>query len=127
MKSGIRQQFGRLSVDETAAPVDALPVVLPEAAPPIELLVLGGLEGELDGEAGEAEPALDGFAAVFSRGWPFESLQCVDAEIVLLAPAAGDEVDCAVAETAPKHTSVVERISDEIFMGSSLGWMLPPS
>jgi hypothetical protein len=62
----------------------------------IDPLALGGLEGELDGEAGEAEPALDGLAAVFSRGCPLESLQCVEAEMLLLpAPAAGDEVDCA--------------------------------
>jgi hypothetical protein len=90
------QQFGRLSVDEAVAPVDALPVVLAGALPALGPLAVGGLEGELDGEAEEAEPALDGLAAVFSRGWPFESLQCVEAEmLLLLAPAAGGEEDCA--------------------------------
>src|SRR4026208_1536147 len=103
------QQFGRLSVDEAVAPVDALPGLVPEVLPPLDPLALGGLEGELDGEAGEAEPALDGLAALFSRGWPFESLQCVEAEmLLLLAPAAGGEEDCAWPEAAPRHTSVAE-------------------
>jgi hypothetical protein len=75
-------------------PVDV--VVLPAALPPVGPLALGGLEGEVDGEAEEAEPALDGLAAVFSRGWPFEFLQCVEAEMgLLLAPVSEGELDCA--------------------------------
>jgi hypothetical protein len=107
---------------EGELPLDALPVVLPEALPPIEPLALGGLEGELEGEAEEAEPAPDGLDALFNRGWPFESLQCVEAEmlLLLLAPAAGDGDDCADAEPAPKHSSVVASRMDFIFMGALL-------
>jgi hypothetical protein len=88
--------------------------VLPEALPPIEPLAAGELEGALDGKEEEAEPALDGFDALLSLGWPFESLQCVETEMVLLllAPAAGDEADCADAETAPKHSRVVASVRD---------------
>ena len=106
-------------------PVDALPVVLPEALPPIEPLALGGLEGELEGEAGVAAPALDGLAAGLSRGWPFESLQCVEAEMRLLSLPAGDEVDCAEPGTAPKHNSVVASRRDFAFTGALLG-IAPP-
>jgi hypothetical protein len=108
-------------------PVDALPVVLPEKLPPGEPLAPGGLEGELDGEAEEAEPALDGLDAPLSRGWPFESLQCVEAEMrgLSLAPAGGDEVDCAETGTAPKHNSVVASRRDFAFMGALPG-IAPP-
>ncbi|HEY5965133.1 MAG TPA: hypothetical protein VIU42_14045 [Xanthobacteraceae bacterium] len=96
--------------------------VLPEALPPIEPLAAGELEGALDGKEEEAEPALDGFDALLSLGWPFESLQCVETEMVLLllAPAAGDEADCADAETAPKHSRVVASVRDFAFMGTLL-------
>jgi hypothetical protein len=104
--------------------VDALPVVLLGALL-IDPLALGGLEGELGGEADEADPALDGLAAAFSRGWPFESLQCVEAEIRgLLAPAAGGEFDCAYPETAPKHINVAERQRSVLFMGTP--WAVSP-
>jgi hypothetical protein len=99
--------------------------VLPEGLPPIEPLALGGLEGELDGEAEEAEPALDGLDALLSRGWPFESLQCVEAEMRLLSLAAGDEVDCAETGTAPKHSRVVASRRDFAVMGALLG-IAPP-
>jgi hypothetical protein len=108
-------------------PVDALPVVPPEALPPIEPLAAGGLEGELEGEAEEAEPALDGLDALLSRGCPFESLQCVEAEMrgLSLAPAGGDEVDCAETGTAPKHNSVVASRRDFAFTGALPG-IAPP-
>ena len=105
-------------------PLDALPVVLPGPLPPIAPPAAGA-DGELEGELEEAEPALDGLEAVLRRGWPFESLQCVEAEMVLLlAPAGGDEVDCAETETAPKHRSVVASIRD-LAIGALLG-LLPP-
>jgi hypothetical protein len=112
---------------EGGVPVDALPVVLPEALPPVEPLAAGGLEGEVEGEAEEAEPALDGLDALLSRGRPFESLQCVEAEMrgLSLAPGAGDEVDCAETGTAPKHNSVVASRRDFAFMGTLPG-IAPP-
>ncbi len=112
---------------EGGAPVDALPVVLEEALPPVEPLALGGLEGELEGEADEAEPALDGLDATLSRGCPFESRQCVEAEMrgLSLAPGAGDEVDCAETGTAPKHNSAVASRRDFAFMGALPG-IAPP-
>ena len=112
---------------EGGVAVDALPVVLPEALPPVEPLAAGGLEGELEGEAEEAEPALDGLDALLSRGRPFESLQCVEAEMrgLSLAPGAGDEVDCAETGTAPKHNSVVASRRDFAFMGTLPG-IAPP-
>ena len=114
---------------EGGAPVDALPVVLEEALPPVEPLALGGLEGELEGEADEAEPALDGLDATLSRGCPFESRQCVEAEMrgLSLAPGAGDEVDCAETGTAPKHNSVVASRRDFAFMGALSGIAHPVS
>jgi hypothetical protein len=97
--------------------------VLPEKLPPVE--PVGGLEGELDGEAEEAEPALDGLDALLSRGWPFESLQCVEAEMRGLSLPAGDEVDCAETGTAPKHSSVAASRRDFAFTGALPG-IAPP-
>ena len=89
-------------------PLPALPVVLPEPAIPAEPPV-GALDGELEGELAVADPALDGLAALFRRGRPFESRQCVDAEMLLL-------LDCAEIGPTLRSNSIIERRRDWIFI-----------